>query len=108
MKLKATKDITVSDKAYTMTFNMNTMAEIEEMFDVNLMTGAKEFFETMTISKFRGLLKALLYKHNLSLEDVGELMGDADFETLLKSVVELFSLDSDGSKGSKKSYPTKA
>ncbi len=98
MKLKATKDITVSDKTYTMTFNMNTMAEIEEMFDVNL----------MTISKFRGLLKALLYKHNLSLEDVGELMGDADFETLLKSVVELFSLDSDGSKGSKKSYPTKA
>lgn len=79
---------TLGDKEYELKFNMNTFCELEEVYgDLNK---AFEDLQNMKIKAIRALIYAAVkvYDENITLKDVGELLGLDDLERLGTAINE--------------------
>lgn len=96
MKLNAKTNVVIGGKSRELVLNMNTLSMIEEVLDINLMQDGEAFFASLTFSKMRVLIWAMLHKEKPSpdLVQVGEWLSDSDMDVIGGSLGKLFSMDS--------------
>jgi len=103
MKLDAKVDMLIGGKTRTLCLTLNTLSEVEIELNVNLMQGGEEFFGSLTFTKMRVLVWAMLYKESPrpSIADVGEWISEVGIESVSAAIGELFLMD----KGTEKAGP---
>lgn len=92
--IKGIRTFQVSEKEYTLFFNMNTLVALEEETGLTVPQIAKQMQEQEKISfKFlRALLwSGLLKNHKMSVEEAGELLSEGDLTEIIQQVGEAFS-----------------
>jgi hypothetical protein len=96
-KLKGQRSVEINDQRYTIHFDFNALAELEEesgMDTSEVMQSLAKMQEENRISiRFLRTLTwaGLIRHHNLSIKDVGELMSQAEITKLLPAVGEAFA-----------------
>jgi hypothetical protein len=93
-KIKGQRSFKVGDQTYTVHFDFNALAELEDATGMTVPQISEQMQDSSCISiKFlRALTWAGLLKHHgLSLEEVGELMSQGDMNELFLSVGEAFA-----------------
>ena len=95
MKLDAKTDVEIGGRKRALCLTMNTLSEVELALNVNLMSGGEEFFKSMTFTKMRVIVWAMLYKEKPrpTVEEVGEWISETGLESISEAIGKLFTLD---------------
>ncbi|TCT14573.1 tail assembly chaperone [Natranaerovirga pectinivora] len=83
--------ITLGNEVYELKFNMNTFCELEEVYgDLNK---AFDDLQAMKIKAIRALIYAAVKveKEEVTLKEIGEMLGINDLERLGKAINEALS-----------------
>lgn len=94
MPLNLTCKVELQNSYKILRLNMNSIAEIEQLLDVNLMHD-RAFWDDLSITKIRGLVWGMLYKEipRPSLSVVGDWMSNANMDEVMESIIKMWTSD---------------
>ena len=91
-------EINLGGKNRKLIFDMNAMCEIEELFDISLMTNMEEFFSSLSFRKLRATVWAMLSREipRPDINEVGDWISEANLAEVGKQIKEALTAGSDG------------